>query len=296
MNKLRLVSLISCLILCLTTFCGLLGQQAVMAQTGEEKIELSCKYPTRPGSADFTFDFEVELLYSGGDKPRTFDLLATGPPDWGVRILNTVDNKEISDVSLDPARTYPERILVVAAAPFWLLPEPGDYTIKVEAASGNIKNSIDLTARLTARYGFSVQTETGRLNIKATAGKDSHFTIVITNIGTANLNQITFSSTKPRGITDEEWIITFNPDKLENVEPWVEQEVEVVIKPPSKTIAGDYMTTLEFNSDPRTSYEPDELDIRVTVSTPTKWGWIGVGIVIAVIAGLMVGFRKLGRR
>jgi uncharacterized membrane protein len=80
--------------------------------------------------------------------------------------------------------------------------------------------------------------------------------------------------------------VTFNPDKIENLNPWDEREVEVVIKPPPKTIAGDYMTTLEFNSDPQTSIEPPSLEIRVTVGTSTKWGWIGAGIVIAVVVGL----------
>jgi len=75
-----------------------------------------------------------------------------------------------------------------------------------------------------------------------------------------------------------------------------EKEIEVTVKPPSKTIAGDYMTTLKFDADPELSTAPPELEIRVTVSTPTKWGWIGAGIIAAVIAGLVVGFRRFGRR
>jgi uncharacterized membrane protein len=36
--------------------------------------------------------------------------------------------------------------------------------------------------------------------------------------------------------------------------------------------------------------------LRVTVLTPTVWGWIGLIIVVLVIAGLGVLFMKLGRR
>jgi uncharacterized membrane protein len=32
------------------------------------------------------------------------------------------------------------------------------------------------------------------------------------------------------------------------------------------------------------------------VKASTAWGWIGIGIIIAVIAGLIGLFRKLGRR
>ena len=151
--------------------------------------------------------------------------------------------------------------------------------------------SIDLTARITARFGFSADTVEGRLNMKAKAGGESYLPIVITNTGTATLDEVTFSSTEPQG-----WSLTFNPEKIEALAPGNKQEIEVAVKPPSNTIAGDYSTTLRFNSEPGPSSEPPELDIRVTVTTPVRWGWIGVGIVVAVIAGLAVTFTRLGRR
>jgi uncharacterized membrane protein len=294
MNKFKVVCLLVSLVFSLAIFGALINQPIVAAQ--EEKIELTAKYPIMPGPVDITFTFDVDLLYSGGKEPLTFELSAEGPPGWLVSIQQSYQQVELSAIRLDPTTTYPETIKVLASAPYWLLPEPGDYTITLRAAAGEIKGSVDLIARVTARYDFSVNTETGMLNIKATAGKESHLTVIITNLGTAPLNQITFSSVKPKAIAGEAWSITFNPDKIEDLKPGDERQVEAVIEPPPKTIAGDYMTTLEFNSDPQTSIEPPALDIRVTVGTSTKWGWIGAGIVIAVIVGLLVGFRQLGRR
>lgn len=293
-NKLKLACFIASLVFLLAIFGGLTTQATVAAQ--EEKIELTAKYPIMPGSADISFAFDVELMYSGGKEPLTFELSAEGPQGWTVSIQQSYQAVELSAIRLDPTKTYPETIKIVATAPYWLLPEPGDYTITLRAASGEITGSIDLTARITARYDFYVETETGQLNIKATAGKESRLAVIITNLGTAPLNQITFRSVKPVAIAGEAWSVTFNPDKIENLKPGDEREVEVTIKPPPKTIAGDYMTSLEFNSDPKTSIEPPELEIRVTVGTSTKWGWIGAGIVVAVIVGLVVGFRQLGRR
>jgi uncharacterized membrane protein len=295
MNKFKVACLLVSLVFSLAIFGALINQATVAGQT--EKIELNSKYPIRPGPSDIAFQFDVELMYSGGEEPLTFELSAEGPDGWLVRIQQSAyEATEISAIRLDPTRTYPETIVVSAVAPYWLFPEPGDYTITLKAAAGEVKDSIDLTARITARYDFLVQTETERLNIKATAGKESHLTVIITNLGTAPLNQITFRSVKPKAIAGEAWSVTFNPDKIENLNPWDEREVEVVIKPPPKTIAGDYMTTLEFNSDPQTSIEPPELEIRVTVGTSTKWGWIGAGIVVAVIAALYFTFRRFGRR
>ena len=295
MNKFKVSCLLVSLVFSLAIFGALINQPIVVAQ--EEKIELNSKYPIRPGPVDISFTFDVELLYSGGEEQRTFELSAEGPDGWLVSILQSAyEATEISAIRLDPTKAYPETIAVYASAPYWLFPEPGDYTITLKAAAGEIEDSIDLTARVTARYDFLVGTETGRLDIKSTAGKESHLTVIITNLGTAPLNQITFRSVKPRVVAGEAWSVNFDPDKIENLNPWDEREVEVVIKPPPKTIAGDYMTTLEFNSDPQTSIEPPALEIRVQVMGETSTIWIGTGIVVAVIAALYFVFRRFGRR
>ncbi|MEA3442248.1 MAG: NEW3 domain-containing protein [Chloroflexota bacterium] len=302
MKKTKLIC-VTFLTMCLAIFSGLIGQQAAMAQSEDEappregEIQLTTKYPVLAGPADKSFEFEVSLSYKGGSEPRDFDLSVTAPTGWITAIQeSTYEKTEIARMHLNPVEFSPKSVVVVAMAPYWLYPEPGDYTITfevVEATSGKPSSSLDLTAKITARYGFSAQSnlEGGRLNIKTKAGDEGYLPITITNSGTAALDKITFSSSRPEG-----WSITFKPDKIEALPPGDKQEIEVAIKPPSNTIAGDYMVTLKFDSDPAPSTTPPELDIRVTVATPTKWGWIGVGIIIAVIAGLAVTFTRLGRR
>jgi len=68
--------------------------------------------------------------------------------------------------------------------------------------------------------------------------------------------------------------------------------VNGVIPPPTKTIAGDYNISLRAIGE-RAS---DNIELRVTVLTPTIWGGAGIGIAVAVIAGLAVLFKRLGRR
>ncbi len=307
MNKSRLVCCVSCLILCLAVFGGLITQPAASAQTEEEEeeeppppeetFELQAKYPALSGPADTTFEFEVGLSYRHGKEPREFELHTTGPERWLTYVCESSykKDKELRAIRLE-TYSVSEKVLVVAIAPFWLFPEPGDYTVELEAVSGDLRDTIDLTATITARYNLAMETTSGRLNTKATAGKESSFSITVTNTGTATLDKVTFSSTKPKGIGNEEWKVTFDPEKIEALAPLDEKEIEVTLKPPSKTIAGDYMTTLKFDTDPNLSTEPPKLEIRVTVSTPTKWGWIGAGIIAVVIAGLVVGFRRFGRR
>jgi len=42
--------------------------------------------------------------------------------------------------------------------------------------------------------------------------------------------------------------------------------------------------------------DPVKMDVRVTVETPTIWGWVGVAIIAIVVIGLIVIFMRFGRR
>lgn len=310
MSRVRVVCLIACLIFGLGIFVGPVNQQQAMAKSEgvvsplsispeqsappeEDRIEFDTKYPALSGAADSPFEFEVGIRYlSAKEETLDFDLKVEVPQGWISYIAESkyAQDNELSAISLEPYGIK-EKILVVAIAPFWLYPEPGDYTLTLEISSGEVRGSIDLTARITARYDLSAETklESGRLNIKAEADKENYLPISVTNTGTATLDKVTLSSSKPEG-----WSVTFNPEKVESLSAGTSQEIEVTVKPPAKTIAGDYMITLKFAGEP-SSYAPD-LDIRVTVGTSTRWGLVGVGIVIAIIAGLVVTFMRLGRR
>jgi len=262
---------------------------AVLAQ-GEtpppEKIELTAAYSKLEGTSGTSFEFEVQLSYQGAEA-RVFALVATGPKDWVVYITPSYPkDKKIMDIRLEPM-AYGEKINVVAAPPFWLMSEPGEYQITLEATSGEIKGSIRLTAVVTARYEMSLTTPDERLNTTATAGKDNYFSVVVANEGSAAIDNITFSSDKPSG-----WTIEFTPTKIDSLDTSGSQTVEVNIKPPPKTIAGDYEITITANG----KQTKGDIKIRVTVETPTVWGWVGVIIILLVIAGVGFVFVRFSRR
>jgi len=168
------------------------------------------------------------------------------------------------------------------------LPEPGEYKITLEAISGEVKGSVEFKAVITAKYILCVVPAAERYNTDATAGEDNFFSISVGNLGTAAINDIKLSSTGPEG-----WQIEFSPDKVDLIVAIAEQTIDVNIKPPSKTIAGDYVISLRASGKQTSS---GEINIRVTVETPTIWGWVGVGIILVVVAGLVVIFLRFSRR
>ena len=259
-----------------------------------EEITLTCQYPvlSSPSGTSY-FTYSIELQYKGGNEPRVFDLLVKVPPAFSYSITSSYgEGTEIAAIRLDPQKTYPDTIKVTVRPYMWVVPEPGEYPIIVEAASGEIKGAIELKAIITAKYGIEVEPSTGRLNTTATAGEDNYFTILVTNTGSADLQKVELSSAitgKPSG-----WNITFDPEGIDVLPVGANREVQVNIKPAQKTIAGDYRVAI--SASPESGYAFDSIDVRVTVLTPTIWGWVGIGIVILVIAGLVVMFMRLGRR
>ncbi|MFC2068654.1 NEW3 domain-containing protein [Chloroflexota bacterium] len=256
----------------------------------EEALELDSQLPILRGKSGDSFEFEVEMKYMG-TVDRVFDLATTVPTGWVASITPGTygATQEISAIRLKSFSTgLPEKIKVRFVPSARDLPDPGEYMVKVEASSGDIRGSIELKAVVTARYEFLMLTSSGRLNTEATADKDNHLSVVLANTGSAAIENITFSSTKHEG-----WTITFSPERIEALETGLTQEVDVVIKPLHNTIAGDYEVRLFAESK---DYSPDALQLRVTVLTPTIWAWVGILIVLAIVAGVSIIFWRLGRR
>ncbi len=301
----KAVHYLLCFVLLFGVLGGLVGDRVVLATqesssgsflsslnqeqpSPEDKLELISKHLTFEGYSGDSFEFEVGLRWLGSEA-RVFDLTITDiPPRWDVLIMAGFPEKKVSDIGLGPEMTRPENIKVILVPLLGEFPEPGDYTITLEASSGDINETVELKAVVTALYRFAFYTVSGRLSTEVTAGVDNHLSIKAWNSGQVVIEKITFLSEKPEG-----WSITFNPNDVESLEPGLAQEVDVVIKPPRKTIAGDYMITMTAAT---LDLAPREIDIRVTVLTPMTGLLIGILVVLAVIAGLAVMFRRLGRR
>lgn len=305
MRNPRLRKLITSLFCVVVVGGALLAPTALLAQEEQptvpaipEILQVNPKFPSMTGAADSSFKFEVEFTYRSGEaRGRTFDLAVTGPPGWLTYIAESTYklDSQISAIFLEPY-SVKQPVVVVAVAPFWLYPEPGDYPIEFRVSSGELSDIVTLTATITARYGLDAATTSGQLNTKTTAGKPATLGVKVTNTGTAPLDKVTLSSTKPSGIGNEQWEVVFEPASIENLAPGGETEVQVSITPPPNTVAGDYMVTLNYSGEPALSSAPPSLAIRVSVATRTTWGLVGALIVVLVAGGLVWAFRKYGRR
>ncbi|HEU65433.1 MAG TPA: hypothetical protein ENN57_02045 [Chloroflexi bacterium] len=266
-------------------------EEAVSEET--EIIKLTSKNPSLEQPAGKEFEFEIELK-NGFDEERIFDLAAQVPYRWAAYVTPRWEKeKRITATKVNANGT--ETIRLVLTPPFDV--EKGDYSATLEARGGDDAGSIDLKATVTGTYMLKMGSEaevlgTGETrNIKATAGKDKLVTIYLWNEGSAAISDIAFFSSKPK-----DWEVTFEPDKMPSLNPVTKEfkpdKVEVTIRPKSKAIPGDYTVTLTASG----KEAREQLGLRVTVVTPMTWGWVGIGIVVVVIAALVGIFVRLGRR
>lgn len=298
-----------CLILLFGVLGGLSGSQIVFATQQsdnspflsppnqeeppvEEEVEISTSYPVLQGESGTTFEFVVQIYYQGSE-PKIFDLILTPPPGWEASVKRQFEKEESSllAVRIVPGKEYPDKLTILLSPLPGNLPEPGDYFMTLEAVSADLKDSIELKTVVTEippTYELGMVTTTGRLDTPAKAGEDNTISVKLTNLGTGIIEDITFTSVKQEG-----WGVTFTPDKIESLEPGLSQEVEVVITPPSKTVAGDYRVGLTAQGKENAS---DSVALRIRVQAPTVWGGAGIGIVAGVVVGLVFLFRRLGRR
>jgi uncharacterized membrane protein len=252
-------------------------------------LDLTTTIPVVSGESTQSFSVDVDISFQAPDK-RQVNLDATPPKDWIAYVESSYPETQLAAVNMGPSDTFPatQRVSVHFQALYPNSTEPGEYVTTLKATAGDLKASLDLTAKITAQYKLTLSTETGRLNTQATAGSDSHFALQLVNSGTASLENINFTSSKPDG-----WTIKFDPDRLDAVNAGVTKDIDVIINAPKgKTVAGDYMITL--NADAKQG--KDSMDVRVTVLTPSIMGWVGIIIVVLVIAGLAVLFWRMGRR
>ena len=245
------------------------------------RITLKVDLPTLKGSPTTTFRFGLTVK-NESDQDLTVSLQADAPPFLLTRFLSF--GKEITSVPVEANSSKRVDLEVRSIVEI----QAGEYPIKITAQGGDLKAETEVKVIITGQPDLKLSTPTNRLSGEATAGKATEFRFVIENRGSAPAHNVKFSADKPTG-----WEVVFEPRELAQLPAGQKQEIKVTIRPDAKAVAGDYMITLRATSEegPRAS-----VDYRVTVTTSTVWGLVGLGII--AVAVLVVGGAVMfyGRR
>ena len=248
----------------------------------DQAVKLTTSYPVIRGPSDAAFEFSVEVD-SRLDKEAIFDLFGQGPKGWDINFKPAYETKFISSIRLKANQTQTIAVEVKPAANS----PAGEYPISLRVSSGDAKTEANLTVILTGTYGLDAGTPSGLLSLEARQGMPANVSFFVKNTGSAVNHDIKFMSFKP-----ENWKVEFKPERIDQVEPNGLKQVEMIITPYEEALVGDYSVGVKVEGEKASK----TLEFRTSVKASGAWGWIGIGIIVAVIAGLFGLFRMLGRR
>jgi uncharacterized membrane protein len=245
-------------------------------------LQISTSYPVLRGPTDSSFEFSLEVN-NKSDAERLVNLAAEVPKGWDLNIKPSYESKQISSLRI---RAGASQTVAVEVKP----PrdaEAGEYPVLFRAATDKSQAEARLRVVLTGTYRLDAATPTGRLSLDAVVGKPATLALLVKNTGTAVNRNVKLSSFAP-----ESWKVEFKPETIEAIEPGGVQQVEAKITPAAQALVGDYSVAVTADGEKASK----TLELRVTAHAPSTWGWIGVGIIAAVIGGLGGLFAWLGRR
>ena len=246
------------------------------------KLTLTPQLPELRGSARSSFDFQIGIKNDSG-KRILVNLAAQAPQNFQSTFTETYGSQELSAVPIDAGQSKDVKLKIQPPNTV----TPGKYKIAMRAAAEDANVTTDLAIEVTGQPKLDVSGRNGLLNAEATAGKESVVPVVVSNTGTAPAENVELAGSGPQG-----WQVAFDPKTIERLAPDEKKEVQARITPPAQAIAGDYATTLRASA----RGESASNNFRITVTTSTLWGVIGVGIIGAALLIMVGAVARFGRR
>jgi uncharacterized membrane protein len=251
-----------------------------VSTAGSSESELTSDQRNMEGTSKSNFSFRADLKNQTPGKQQ-YALMANAPRGWTVAIKPSGRQATSTEVEASGSKNITYDVKPPASV------KAGKYKIPVKAVSGSTTAQLEFEVVITGTYEMAFNTPNGLLSTRMTAGDEKKVELNVKNTGSAALENLELSAVKPKN-----WEATFEPQKIELLEPGKTETVYAVINADKKAIPGDYITritakTPEVNSD---------LSFRVSVKTPILMGWLGILIIIVALGGVFYLFKKFGRR
>jgi len=270
-----------CSFFCLSVFviCFTLPSKAQQGD-GKRKSTFTARLMNIEAAVKDPFHYSTSL-HNGSGYTQVYELRADVPDGW-IKTFRT-EGTQVAAIKLDSGKTQ-EISVEITASP---VAKPGKYSIPVSAISNSDTLRVELEAVVKGNYGLELTTPTGRLSDDITEGRSRQIQLVVKNTGTLPLDALEFSSQTPT-----QWSATFEPSKIERLDPGQTMDIKATLSVPDKTIAGDYVTTLTARNSSTTS----NAVFRMTVKTSLLSGWLGILVILLALGIVYYLIRKYGRR
>jgi uncharacterized membrane protein len=246
------------------------------------KLTVTTKLPELRGSPKSNFEYTLTIKNDSGRK-LTASFAADAPNNFETSFTEAYGTQELSAIPIDAGQSKDIKLKVRPPSTI----DAGHFpvTVKVDAEDASAKT--DLALDVVGQPQLQLAGRDGLLSARAVAAQQSSIPVVVTNSGTAPADNVKLNASAPTG-----WKISFEPETIERLVPGKDAEVQALITPSEKSLAGDYMVSVRANS----RGESASSQFRITVATSTVWGMAGAGVIGVALLLMFGAVARFGRR
>ena len=246
------------------------------------KLSLEPQLPSLRGTSKSSFEYQLNIKNDSG-RNLVVSVAAQGPQNFETTFTEQYGSQELSSIPVEAGQSKSVKLKVRPPS----TAGANRYPITVRASAEDASAETTVAVEIVGQPRLSLAGRDGMVSGRAEAGKETTIPIIVTNTGTAPADEIELSSSAPNG-----WKIVFEPKTIDRIAPGQNKEVQALVTPPEKAIAGDYAPTFNVSARGENANAP----FRIAVATSTMWGIVGAGI-IAIALLIMVGaVARFGRR
>jgi uncharacterized repeat protein (TIGR01451 family) len=246
------------------------------------KLTIKTKLPSLMGTPKSSFDYTLSVSNDSG-KDLTVALSAQAPANFQTRFTEGYGSNEISSIPIEAGQSKDIKIKVTPPRDV----KAGTFPVLVKVAAEGATAEQRVALQISGQGKLALSTKDGRLSGDAEVGKTATYTLVVGNDGTAPVEEVELSGTVPTN-----WKVEFNPKTIASLAPNEKKEVQALVTPADKAIAGDYVSSFRASG----RGESASADFRITVTTSTLWGIAGIGIIAVALLVLLGAVARFGRR
>ncbi|WP_339031496.1 NEW3 domain-containing protein [Bradyrhizobium symbiodeficiens] len=246
------------------------------------KLSVKSSLPSLRGSPKSNFDYTLSIKNDSG-RNLVASLGADAPANFETSFTEAYGTQELSSIPIDAGQSKDVKLKVRPPSTI----DAGHFPVKVTVKAEDASASTELALDVVGEPQLQISGRDGLLSARAVAGQQSSIPIVVTNTGTAPAENIALAGSAPSG-----WKVTFQPATIERLVPGKDSEVQALVTPSDKSLAGDYQATIRATS----RGESASSQFRVTVATSTVWGMAGAGVIGVALLLMLGAVARFGRR
>ena len=246
------------------------------------KLTVTSKLPSLRGSPKSNFEYALTIKNDSG-RNLVASFAAAAPANFETSFTEAYGTQELSSIPIEAGQSKDIKLKVRPPSAV----DAGHFPVKVTVSAEDASAQTELMLDIAGQPQLQLSGRDGLLSARAVAAQQSSIPVVVTNTGTAPADNIALAATAPSG-----WKVTFEPATIDRLVPGKDAEVQALVTPSDKSLAGDYQLAVRATSRGETASS----QFRITVTTSTVWGMAGAGFIGVALLLMLGAVARFGRR